>query len=172
MEIQSERDQQPLVISLAGSLDALSADHPLKAIAARLQGERQQVVLDLGQVDFLSSSGIRVLVEILKQSRGKGGDARLAAAHPGIQRTLEISGLARLVKIYPSVEEAVRSFGSPAPFATLAAFLSNTAAGGVFVIKVKDRSWKTVMTTGIIIPASLTVRALKALQKSMMFTPC
>ncbi len=114
MEIQSERDQQPLVLSLAGSLDALSADQTLQAMAARLDGERQQVVLDLRQVDFMSSSGIRVLVEILRQSRGKGGDARLAAAQPGIQRTLEISGLARLVKIYPSVEEAVRSFGSQA----------------------------------------------------------
>jgi anti-anti-sigma factor len=112
MEIQSERDQQPLVISLAGSLDAFSADQAQRAIAGQLDGEQQQVVLDLRQVDFLSSSGIRVLVEILKQSRGTGGDARLAAAQPGIQRTLEISGLARLVKIYPSVEEAVCSFGS------------------------------------------------------------
>lgn len=112
MEIQSKRDQQPLVIALAGSLDAFSADQAQRAIAGRLDGEQQQVVLDLHQVDFLSSSGIRVLVEVLKQSRGMGGDARLAAAQPGIQRTLEISGLARLVKIYPSVEEAVHSFGS------------------------------------------------------------
>jgi len=80
----------------------------------RLHGERQQVVLDLRQVDFLSSSGIRVLVEILKQSRGTGGDVCLAAAQPGIQQTLEISGLARLVKIYPSVDEAVRSLRSQA----------------------------------------------------------
>jgi anti-anti-sigma factor len=114
MEIQSKRDQQPLVISLAGSLDALSADQTQQEIAARLDGERQQVVLDLRQVDFMSSSGIRVLVEILKQSRGMGGDARLAAAQPGVQRTLEISGLARLAKIYPSVADAVCSFGSQA----------------------------------------------------------
>ena len=114
MEIESERHQQTLVISLAGSLDALSADRTQQEIVARLGGEQQQVVLDLRQVDFLSSSGIRVLVEVLKQSRGMGGDTRLAAAQPGIQRTLEISGLARLVKIYPSVEEAVRSFASQA----------------------------------------------------------
>lgn len=112
MQIHSERQQQVLVISLAGSLDALSADEAQGTIAAQLNGEPQRVVLDLGCVDFMSSSGIRMLVETLKQSRGNGGDACLAAAHPGIQRTLEIAGLARLVKTYPSVEEAVRSFGS------------------------------------------------------------
>ncbi len=114
MEIRSERHQQILVISLAGSLDALTADQTREAIAALLRGEEPQVVLDLCQVDFMSSSGIRMLMEILRLSRGLGGDVRLAAAQPGVQRTLEMSGLARLVKTFPSVEEAVRSFGSQA----------------------------------------------------------
>jgi anti-sigma B factor antagonist len=113
VEIHSEQQQRVLVISLAGSLDALSADEAQGTIAAQLNGEPQQVVLDLGQVGFMSSSGIRVLVETLKRSRGNGGDMCLAAAQPGIQQTLEISGLARLVKIHPSVEEAVRSYRSP-----------------------------------------------------------
>src|SRR5215468_8998334 len=51
-------------------------------------------------------------------------------------------------------------FGSAAPFSTPAAFFSNTEAGGVLVMKVKDRSAYTVMITGMIIPGCACVLAL------------
>ena len=63
-------------------------------------------------------------------------------------------------------------FGTPEPFSTLAAFAKSTEAGGVFVMNVYERSWYTVITTGVSIPSPFCVRALKFLQKSMMFTPC
>jgi stage II sporulation protein AA (anti-sigma F factor antagonist) len=63
----------------------------------------------------MSSSGVRVLLSMVKKGRELGGDLRLAAAQPGAQRTLEISGLVRVLNVYPSVEEAVRSFGPQQP---------------------------------------------------------
>ena len=45
-------------------------------------------------------------------------------------------------------------------------------AGGVLVINVKERSAYTVITTGIIFPCISWVFALKALQNSIIFTPC
>src|SRR4030095_11507449 len=63
--------------------------------------------------------------------------------------------------------------GSPLPFSIPAALRRSTAAGGVFVTKVKLRSLYTVITTGTGMPASrLCVEALNALQNSMMVTPC
>src|ERR1051325_10949573 len=50
--------------------------------------------------------------------------------------------------------------------------LISTAAGGVFVMNVNERSSKTVISTGVMRPFSCAVCALKALQNSMMFTPC
>jgi hypothetical protein len=44
-------------------------------------------------------------------------------------------------------------FGSPEPFSTFAAFFNNTAAGGVFVTNVNERSSYTEITTGMINPA-------------------
>lgn len=112
MEIQSEQHQQTLAISLAGSFDALTAEEAQKCIETQLDGGQQQVVLDMSQVDFMSSAGVRVLLEMTKRSRGMGGDLRLAAAQPGVQRTLELSGLVRVIKVYASLEEAMGSFES------------------------------------------------------------
>ena len=112
MDIQSERRQQTIVISLAGSFDALTADQVRSTILKQFD-EAQQVVLDLSRVHFMSSSGVRVLLEMLKRGRETGGDLCLAGAQPGVQHTLEISGMVRILKAYASLEEAVGSFGRP-----------------------------------------------------------
>lgn len=110
LDIRSEQRGQILVISVAGSLDALTASQAKDYIGTQFEGGQRRIVLDLGQVDFMSSSGIRVLLELLKVGRGLGGDLRVAAPQPGVQRTLEISGLVRVLSVSPSVAEAVRSF--------------------------------------------------------------
>ena len=64
-------------------------------------------------------------------------------------------------------------FGSPEPFSMPIACRISTAAGGVFVTNVNERSSKTVMTTGIDgARLSSCVWALNALQNSMMLMPC
>ena len=52
------------------------------------------------------------------------------------------------------------------------AWRMSTAAGGVFVTNVNERSSNTVITTGIVVPMSLAVWALNALTNSMMLMPC
>src|SRR6266403_808341 len=64
--------------------------------------------------------------------------------------------------------------GSAEPLAMPTARLMSTGTGGVLVMKVKERSEKMVITTGMMSPSwSLAdVLALNALQNSMMLTPC
>src|SRR5450631_455859 len=64
--------------------------------------------------------------------------------------------------------------GSADPFAMFTARLIRMGAGGVLVMKVNVRSEKIVITTGMIKPSwsFADVLALKALQKSMILTPC
>src|SRR5919204_5684094 len=63
-------------------------------------------------------------------------------------------------------------FGSPDPFSIPTAWRISTAAGGVLVMNVNDRSSKTVISTGIVVPMSFAVCALNALTNSMMLMPC
>ncbi len=115
MEIESERYEQALVISLDGSLDAMTADKVQLDILTRLDAGYSQIILDLRRVDFMSSSGVRLILETLKKSRGLGGDLCLAGAQPGVHRTLELSGLLRVLKSTPTVDEALLGLESPSP---------------------------------------------------------
>src|ERR1019366_7227711 len=58
------------------------------------------------------------------------------------------------------------------PLSTLAAFLMSSAAGGVLVMKVNERSSYTEISTGMTLPRCDSVCALYCLQNSMMLTPC
>jgi hypothetical protein len=59
-------------------------------------------------------------------------------------------------------------FGSPEPLSSRSASLIRTAAGGVFVMNVKERSSKTVISTGMMRPFWSAVCALNALQNSVL----
>ena len=63
-------------------------------------------------------------------------------------------------------------FGSAEPDWIPSASLMRTAAGGVFVMNVNERSSKTVISTGMIRPFSCAVWALNAFVNSTMLTPC
>src|SRR5215210_5430613 len=94
-------------------------------------------------------------------------DSRLVVFKSGIFNLAISSTLAR--EMVPTLT----LFGVPDPFGTPEAFFRRSAAGGVFVSKVNERSAKTVITTGIFKSGSIcAVFALKALQNSMMLTPC
>jgi anti-sigma B factor antagonist len=112
VDICATQIEQTLIVSIEGSVDALTAEQAADFLRAQVDAGQTQFVLDLSQVDFLSSSGLRVILEYLKKSRERGGDLRLTGAQPGVGRTLEISGLVRILQSYPSVDEAVASLES------------------------------------------------------------
>ena len=111
MEITATQLGQTAVVSIVGSVDALTAGDVTSFLSAQLGSGHKQIVADLSQVDFMSSAGLRAILFALKESRQRGGDLRLAAVRPGVDHTLKISGLASLIQSFPAVDQAVASFG-------------------------------------------------------------
>jgi anti-sigma B factor antagonist len=76
---------------------------------------RKNVVVDLGKVRFMNSSGLGMLIGGLATMRNAGGDLRLANATDRIQSLLMIAKLLSVFKHYESVDEAVESYTSTPP---------------------------------------------------------
>ncbi len=110
MEIQTESRGDVVVITLTGTIDALTA---LKLSDALHGASSQQLVLDLSGVRYLSSAGIQALLQGIKNARAKSGDLRAVGAKGDVRKILEISGVLELIKFYPNVETAAASYNKP-----------------------------------------------------------
>jgi len=99
------------LVCVVGSVDALTAPEIADCLESQLDSGRTRLVLDLGQTDFLSSAGLRVILTILRKSRERGGDLRLAAAQPGVEHVLRLSGVTEILETFSTVDEAAASFG-------------------------------------------------------------
>lgn len=69
-----------------------------------------KVVIDLGKVDWMNSTGLGLLISGLTTLRKAGGELRLAKVTDKIESLLAITKLITVFKAYDSVEEAVNSF--------------------------------------------------------------
>lgn len=71
---------------------------------------KKSVVIDLGKVDWMNSTGLGLLISGLTTLRKSGGELKLANVTDKIQSLLTITKLVTIFKSYDSVEEAVNSF--------------------------------------------------------------
>lgn len=99
-----------MIVLPAGRLDAQSSDE-LKADIEGLIGEGcRKIVANFGSVDYISSSGLRVMLSSLKKLRNLDGDLKLACLKPYVRETFEIAGFTQLFKIYDGEKEAADDF--------------------------------------------------------------
>lgn len=86
---------------LVGEIDAHTAPALSRALAtsAEAAGEGDVPVIDLAEVSFMDSSGLRVLVEATRAARDRGSDLELASPQPALSRLFEIAGLTELLRI-------------------------------------------------------------------------
>lgn len=98
------------VISIGGELDAQSSAELSQFFNKQIGESSQNFVADLEGLTYSSSAGIRIFLGMARNSRHKGGDLRIAAVQAQVDKIFKLSKFDRIVKIFPSVDEAVQSF--------------------------------------------------------------
>lgn len=119
MHLTQERYGDALVLHLAGRVDnsttdALKSSLDLHVGNCRAEGDR--LILDLSNVDYISSVGLRLLMLAARQSREQGGTIVVAALQPVVREIFEISRFNLVFQCFGSVREAL-SRVSPAGMA-------------------------------------------------------
>lgn len=99
-----------VVVSCAGVLDMVTAPHLEERLDAVLDRRPAVIIIDLSDVDFLASAGMNVLMMV---HRRIGVDQRFAvvADGPATSRPLQLIGLAELINMCPSLDEAYQKVG-------------------------------------------------------------
>lgn len=102
-------DQQGYpVFHMKGRLmDQQQADRLLESLKAELAKGPASVVLDLGDLQYMNSTGLNILISVLTTTRNKGGDALIARVSPSVRQLFVVTKLDSVFTLTGSVEEAV-----------------------------------------------------------------
>lgn len=114
METVITEQDSVTVVAIRGSVDSLNAEQLTAAFAEPIGRGRVRLVADFGAVTYTSSAGLRALLATVKDCRRKGGDLRIAALQPQVERVLSISGFTSILKIFADSVAAVESFKAAA----------------------------------------------------------
>lgn len=113
MEITTRLDGEEMHIALRGRLDAAWSGTVHKTLQDTIHGGCHRIALDLSQVDYLSSAGIRILVLLAKNLKAIGGTLRLSAVSPPVSDVLTLVGLYQLLEARPAATPAAATIEQP-----------------------------------------------------------
>jgi anti-sigma B factor antagonist len=94
---------QVAVVTLPAEIDVTIADTVRDELLAILGQGATLLVADLSQTEFCDSAGVSSLVRTYRQASTSGSTVRLVVSTPAVQRVLSITGVDRLVDVFPSV---------------------------------------------------------------------
>jgi anti-sigma B factor antagonist len=79
-------------------------------LSALVQGA-SLVVADMSGTTFCDSAGVALLARVVRQAAESGSGLRVAASAPAVTRVLALTGIDKLIEIYPSVAAALGDSG-------------------------------------------------------------
>ena len=108
-----EGDGGVLVVAARGDLNASSCGRLEQEINARIDAGRRRLVLDLGEIRYVSSAGLRVF---LLAARRIGKDGAFVLARPGeaVRAVLEMTGFLGIIRIEADLDAAVAAAAATA----------------------------------------------------------
>jgi len=93
LTVRSARAGDVHTISLAGELDLATAAEVQAELERVEQTDAASIVLDLGELTFMDSTGVRLLVSAHARSRADTNRLTLLRGGPAVQRVMQLSGV-------------------------------------------------------------------------------
>jgi anti-sigma B factor antagonist len=111
MEVTTTQFKRCDLIKAMGRVDSNTASHLAEAFSAVNEAGRFKLVFDMSGVDYISSAGLRVMIDVQKTCRRwNRGEVVLTVVPQRIREALDLAGFVPLFKIFDQVTEAVGSF--------------------------------------------------------------
>ncbi len=113
MEITQKEENGIVSIVIKGRLDADSYLEAEKVVTDVLKGQTNRILFNLGDLEYLSSGGLRILLSAAKEMRRRKGKIVLCALNEFVKEIFEISGFQSLIPIAGSVESGIEVLSQP-----------------------------------------------------------
>ena len=107
MDIKEETRGKVKIVGLQGKLDANSSPAVEKCLQALMDRGEERLVLDLSELTYISSLGLRVFIAVAKNIQKVNGKLALAGLNDHIYEVFKIARFTNIFSIYPTCDEAV-----------------------------------------------------------------
>ena len=99
-------------IRVGGYIDTTTSAEVERALDELVRNGNLNVIVDLANVDYISSAGWGIFISEIKGIRERGGDLKLASMIPDVYEVFELLEFHYILKAYDTIEKAVEDFGS------------------------------------------------------------
>ena len=106
MEIHTTQRNGATVHRIAGRLDTSSGATVEAAVRGSFAGSGVRLLMDMRDVVYISSAGVRVVLLAAKQARATNGRFALFGLSPSVREVFEISGLGKILNLLDTEDEA------------------------------------------------------------------
>jgi len=110
MELTKRVIDNTVVVDIAGKLDTQTAAVAMDELQLHLDAAEGNFLVNLAGLEFIASSGLRVILRAAKQMRAKGGTMKVCSARGVVKEVLEISGFDALLDLHDEEEPALKAF--------------------------------------------------------------
>lgn len=111
MEITVTPKENCDLVVVQGRIDSYTAPNLSESLNEITKNNHCKIILDMGEVSYVSSAGLRVLIDIQKTCKKMHqGEVLLVSVPQRVYETLELAGFVPLFKFYENVDSALTEF--------------------------------------------------------------
>jgi stage II sporulation protein AA (anti-sigma F factor antagonist) len=110
MEIRVAKDVEATTVALRGRLDAATSKPTEERLLELIEAGEHRIVMDLAELDYISSVGLRVLILVAKRLKQVQGRVVVCSLQAPIKQVFDIAGFTTLFALYESREQALAGF--------------------------------------------------------------
>lgn len=108
MDVRIKTIEQVTVVEIAGDIDGRTAPEVREQVSAQVQ-PGVKMILDMSQVDYMSSAGLRMLLATYRQIKSNDGHIVLAGLSEEITDTMSMTGFLRFFTTFETVEAGLEA---------------------------------------------------------------
>ena len=110
MKLEVKESDDIKILVFEGNLDTNTSPDAEATINELIDGGSQKLLIHFGNLNFISSAGLRVLLATAKKLKATGGNLQICSLNPTVQEVFDISGFGSILKVTSTEEEARSAF--------------------------------------------------------------
>lgn len=110
MELSKRITDKAVVVDMSGRLDTQTSGPAMEKLQQLLNDSEGNLLINLSGLEFVASSGLRVILRAAKQVKANGGNMKVCCAKGVVKEVLEISGFDSLLDLHEEEDQALSAF--------------------------------------------------------------